>query len=327
MNAPIEVLPGIHVIELPLPFELESVNVYLVRLTGGYLLIDCGMETDASFAALQAGMDALGLNWTDIRQILLTHMHPDHMGLSAKLLELTGAELLMHEVEARHLQLVTSAERRLPWLRQAFVDAGVPEPMQDRIDSHFAVIRKNLHPLVPNRLLSGGEELETAVGRLQIHWTPGHSPGHMCLYCPGKKLLFSGDLILEHITPNIAWHPVHDTLAEFLTSLRGISDLEIDLILPSHGQPFRGHREWIAQTIAHHGERCDEIAGLLSVNPNTANGLVGELWKRTLSPINYHFAIFEVLAHLAHMQQQGRLRHSRENGALTWHVSEVEAGA
>src|ERR1700730_5352844 len=142
-------------------------------------------------------------------------MHPDHMGLSLKLLGLTGAELLMHEAEARHLQLVTSAERRLPWLQQAFEDAGVTETMQERVDTHFAGIRKNFHMLSPDRLLTGGEELETAFGRLQILWTPGHSPGHICLYCPERKLLFSGDLILEHITPNIAWHPVHDTLAEF----------------------------------------------------------------------------------------------------------------
>jgi len=76
-----EVLPGVHLVELPLPFTLGAINVYLVRLDGGYLLIDCGMDTEACFQALARGMEAVGAGWTDIREILLTHVHPDHMGL------------------------------------------------------------------------------------------------------------------------------------------------------------------------------------------------------------------------------------------------------
>jgi glyoxylase-like metal-dependent hydrolase (beta-lactamase superfamily II) len=313
-----EVPTGVHRIELPLPFELESVNVYLVRLRDGYMLIDCGMDTPEAFQALEQGMEALGLKWTDIRQILLTHMHPDHMGLSAKLLELSGAELLMHQAEAKHLELITGSDQRLPWLRQTFSQAGVPEEMQARIDRHFAVIRGNFHPLTPNRLLSGGEWIPTVIGPAQVLWTPGHSPGHICLYNPEARLLFSGDLILERITPNIAWFPERDTLAEFLESLNGLIEVPVDLILPSHGEPFRGHREWIAQTAGHHRDRCDQMRGLLSTDPSTAYALVGKLWKRKLSPINHHFAVFEVMAHLEYMQRQGRVRATQENGAVTW---------
>jgi glyoxylase-like metal-dependent hydrolase (beta-lactamase superfamily II) len=312
--------PGIHRIELPLPFELESVNVYLVKLADGYLLIDCGMDTEPAFEALERALQGLSVKWTEIRQILLTHMHPDHMGLSAKLLELTGAELLMHEKEAKHLELVNSSERRLPWLHDTFTQAGMPEEMQARIDRHFGEIRSNFHKLVPDRLLRGGEEIPTAVGRLEVLWTPGHSPGHICLYCPEQKLLFSGDLILEKITPNIAWFPERDTLAEFTASLSGLLDLEVDLILPSHGEPFQGHREWIAQTKDHHSERCDEIHGLLNATPDTAYALVGKLWTRRLSPINHHFAVLEVLAHLEHMQRQGRVHPQPHDGTVTWKV-------
>ena len=278
------------------------------------------METEASFSALDAGVKALGLGWTDIRQILLTHMHPDHMGLSSKLLELSGAELLMHAVEARHLRVLTDSDRRAPWLKQAFTEAGMPQAMQERIDSHFAFIRRNFHTLSPDRLLAGGEKIATGIGPLEVVWTPGHSPGHMCLYSARERAMFSGDLILEFITPNISWHPDTDMLAEFLQSLDQVHKLEIDTILPSHGEPFSGHRDWIAETILHHRERCDLIQGLLNGAPRTAYGLVGELWKRPLSAINYQFATLEVLAHLEHMKRQGRVRARVENGVMTWSV-------
>jgi glyoxylase-like metal-dependent hydrolase (beta-lactamase superfamily II) len=247
-------------------------------------------------------------------------MHPDHMGMAARLLELTGAELAMHQAEADHLRLVTGGNRRIPWLQEAYIQSGVPQSLETKMEEHLSTIRESFHPLDPGRLFAGGEELETALGPIEIIWTSGHSPGHICLYSRERKLLFSGDQILENITPNIAWHPGRDMLAEFLDSLAALALLDIDLILPSHGVPFSGHRAWIAETIGHHRERCDEILNLLVESPRTAHQMVGAMWRRQLSPINHHFAIFEVLAHLEHLKRQGKVRHRHENGALEWHV-------
>jgi glyoxylase-like metal-dependent hydrolase (beta-lactamase superfamily II) len=278
------------------------------------------METEPAFETLRAAMAERQIEWRDIRQIVLTHMHPDHMGMAAHLLELTGAELAMHRAEADHLRLVTGGNRRIPWLQEAYIQSGVPLSLETKMEEHFSTIRESFHPLDPGRLFAGGEELETALGPLEIVWTSGHSPGHICLYSRERKLLFSGDQILENITPNIAWHPGRDMLAEFLDSLAALALLDIDLILPSHGEPFPGHRAWIAETIGHHQERCDEILNLLVESPRTAHQMVGQMWRRELSPINHHFAIFEVLAHLEHLKRQGKVRHRHENGALEWHV-------
>jgi glyoxylase-like metal-dependent hydrolase (beta-lactamase superfamily II) len=315
-----EVYPGILALALPLPFELQSVNVYLVALREGFLLIDCGMNTEPAFETLRAAMEKRGLAWTDIHQILLTHMHPDHMGMAARLLKLSGAQLAMHEVEERHLKLVTGGGRRIPWLDDVYRQAGVPEALEQKMEAHFFGVRKNFDDLKPHRLFSGGEIIDTALGPFEIIWTSGHSPGHICLYSRERKLLFSGDQILEYITPNISWHPGRDMLAEFLESLENMISLEVDLIMPGHGEPFSGHREWIAATIVHHRERCDEIFGLIHKSPQTAHRMVAELWRKPLSPINHHFAIFEVLAHLEHMQRQGRVTHRDENGTLEWHA-------
>ena len=295
-------------------------NVFLVALPSGFVLIDCGMETEPAFETLRAAMEERQIEWRDIRQIVLTHMHPDHMGMAARLLELTGAELAMHQAEADHLRLVTGGNRRIPWLQEAYIQSGVPQSLETKMEEHLSTIRESFHPLDPGRLFAGGEELETALGPIEIIWTSGHSPGHICLYSRERKLLFSGDQILENITPNIAWHPGRDMLAEFLDSLAALALLDIDLILPSHGEPFSGHRAWIAETVGHHQERCDEILNLLVESPRTAHQLVGQMWRRELSPINHHFAIFEVLAHLEHLKRQGKVHHRSENGALEWHV-------
>jgi glyoxylase-like metal-dependent hydrolase (beta-lactamase superfamily II) len=309
-----------HRIELPLPFELATVNVYLVPLDEGYLLIDCGMETGASFAALEAGLAQVNIGWGDIRQILLTHMHPDHMGLSAKLLKLTGAPLLMHQREARQLAMVNTPSERSGWIGRAFSESGVPEPLQARMHKHFGAIRKNFHDLTPDCLLMGGEKIPTAIGPLEVIWTPGHSPGHVCLYSDRHRLLFSGDQILPKITPNISWMPEEDALADFLLSLERLKPVDVDLILPSHGMPFSGHRDWIEETVQHHHDRCDEIHALLLGNAFTAYGLVGRLWRKELSPINHQFALLEVLAHLEYMQRQGRIQRQNASGAIEWYV-------
>ena len=315
-----EVYPRVLSLALPLPFELESVNVFLVALESGYLLIDCGMHTAPAFETLRAALEERQIQWSDIHRIVLTHMHPDHMGMASRLLELTGAELAMHQAEAEHLNLVTNGNRRIPWLQEAYLQSGVPPLLETKMEEHFATIRENFHPLHPSRLFVGGEKLDTALGPLEIVWTSGHSPGHICLYSHERKLLFSGDQILEKITPNIAWHPNRDMLAEFLESLQTLASLDVGIILPSHGEPFSGHRPWIAATTSHHQERCEEMVTLLGKSPLTAHQMVGEMWRRRLSPINHHFAIFEVLAHLEYLRRQGRVRHRNGNGALEWHV-------
>ncbi len=311
------IAPGVSTISLPMPWELESVNVHLIELDEGYLLIDSGIGTPDCFEALEAALREHGVQWSDIKALCLTHLHPDHIGLSWKILDLTGARLLMHRTEVEYLDLV-SQENRAPFFEKAMLDAGVPEELQAKMDHAMRDVRRQYRPHRPHTVLEGGEKIPVRGGTLEAVWTPGHSPGHLCLYSPEHRYLISGDHILEYITPNIGWHPEKDMLAQYLESLELLTPYDVDLVIPSHGSAFRDHRRRIRETTDHHGERCLQIRTFIAAEPLTAHQVVGRVWPRKLSAFHHHFAVFEILAHLEYMSRRGEIAAQAREGALYW---------
>jgi glyoxylase-like metal-dependent hydrolase (beta-lactamase superfamily II) len=282
------------------------------------MLVDTGMDTEPCFNALDRARAGVGIAWTDIRTILLTHIHPDHIGLVRQAGALTRAGLMLHEADVRFLHQLSDHEASRAFQHQVLRTSGVSQEAIATMEGTLAEIRKTFFRIQPDRALTGGETIETAFGPLQVIWTPGHSPGHVCLYDASRRVLFSGDHILEHISPNIGWMPDHDALGEFLSSLDRVASLDVDLILPSHGAPFRGHREWVAKTRAHHAERCNLLLAALDGQPKTAAELIPSLWDRPLSPFHFRFALFELLAHLDHMSRTGRVRSKEDGGVTRW---------
>ncbi|HYM09085.1 MAG TPA: MBL fold metallo-hydrolase [Bryobacterales bacterium] len=319
-SAAVEVSPGIWLVKLPLPFPVGNINIYLIRGREGFLLLDCGMKTRACREALAAALDAAGAAWTDLRQIVISHLHPDHFGLAAEVRERSGAAICMHAAEAALLSPRFMDNdffaKHSAWLAAN----GVPADESEEIAQASRGIQEFIDMFEVDRTLEDGDRLAVAGGELEVLWTPGHSPGLLTFYFAERKLYFSSDHILEKITPNIGLH-THSSpnpLGDYLASLERIKAREIDLVLPSHGHPFANHREWIRATEQHHRERCERMLAAVAGSPRTAYEVVSVEWGEHLSPLNERFAVAETLAHLEYLRRQAKVAAERNNGVVRW---------
>ena len=317
-----EPTPGLVRIRLPLPFELNHVYVHVVRRGSGWMLIDTGLGNEACMNLLEEAFIEAGILWRDVKDVFLTHAHPDHVGGAPELLKRTGARLWMSAEERDHLAEVATSARVADWFTPTVRRAGAGAAEIAEMETVFAAMRRKFVPLKPEHVLYGGEEIETAIGPLLTVYTPGHSPGHLALYQAGSKLLISGDHVLTKITPNISWMPERDMLGEYHESLERVARLEVDEILPSHGGAFQGLASWVESAKRHHEVRCDGLLGGLAVGARTARELLPVLWPRPLGPWNLRFALFEVLAHLEYMLRRGRVV-KREGETERWEVTVV----
>ena len=289
---------ALHSIRLPFHLELNHVWVHLAACDGGYLMIDAGFGNEASMEALAAGLREAGVAWKDIHTLILTHAHPDHMGLVTQIQELSGARLWMHARDVEFLKRITSErgeENLLRW--------GTPAALADRVVEASKSTGKYFRVLTPDRLIEDGDR----VGPFTAVWTPGHAPGHLCYFEPGSRTLIAGDHVLPEITPHVSWSEGEDALADFLRSLERVAAMDVAVVVPSHGEVFRDLPGRVAEITEHHRLRCNAVMEALASGARTPHDIVGRLWRQTLSPFQYRFGIYEVMAHLEYLERNGTL--------------------
>ncbi len=291
----------VHRIRLPFHLELDHVNVFLVPDGAGWILVDAGFGTDECFAALEKGLETHGVAWREIQTLLVTHCHPDHIGLASRILDKSGAQLLMHTAERDFLDFISDIVDHPEILDGRMRSWGTPAEMVERISGTFRAVRQNFRHLKPDRLLQGGE----TIGPLETIWTPGHAPGHLCLYMPRERVLVSGDHVLKKITPHVAWVEGRDVLGEYLDSLERIATYDVETIHPSHGDPFGDLRERTREIALHHAWRCNTIRQAAQDGAQSPHDVVLRVWQDRLSPFQHRFALFEVMAHVEYMRRRG----------------------
>ncbi|TQK44197.1 glyoxylase-like metal-dependent hydrolase (beta-lactamase superfamily II) [Streptomyces sp. SLBN-118] len=335
---------GVWSIEVPIPDNpLGHTLVHLLDTDRGPVLIDTGWDDPASWDTLVAGLGSLGVGVGDVHGVVITHHHPDHHGLSGQVREASGAWVAMHAADSAVVRRIREAEPEvwLDYLTDKLTRAGAPDehtrPLREARASGRMRTLPGLRAALPDREIVPGELLDLAGRRLRAIWTPGHTPGHVCLHLeedhpanrPGNGRLFSGDHLLPEITPHIGLYEdpddatVADPLGDYLDSLERIGRLAPAEVLPAHQYAFPDAASRVRELLAHHEER---LAGLLALlaEPLTPWQVAERMeWNRPWDRIPYgsrNIAVSEAEAHLRRLVKLGRAE-VRTAGAPTSYVA------
>lgn len=312
---------GVTWLRLPVPGGLRHINVWLLEDDAGWTLIDTGMDVAAARAAWDGPFAAV-LGGRPIIRIICTHHHPDHAGLAGWLAARHRVPIYMSGPEERLLRVLlgTGSDPTAALARvAAFEREGFAVTAEMRPVAAVEGYRRVMSGIPAEiRRLSDGEELRIGGVRWVAHLVRGHTDGQLVFHAPAAGLLIAGDQVLPRITSNIGIYPERDDLdplASFLDSFGRLAALEPEpLVLPSHGDVFRGLRLRLEQLRAHHAGTLAEVEALVSA-PTTAAELAGRLFRAPLDPLNRILAIGETLAHLHYLVARGRLRVVDEPGA------------
>jgi glyoxylase-like metal-dependent hydrolase (beta-lactamase superfamily II) len=321
-----ELADGILWMRLPLPMALDHVNVYALRDGDGWTVVDTGFDTRRTRAIWAALLDG-PLAGAPVVRVLVTHHHPDHVGLAGWMQAALGAETWATRTAwlfARMLAL-DEQDRPAPETVGFWRAAGMaPEMLARRMDErpfNFADVVAPM-PLGFRRIAAGaavrlaGRDWDVRVGH-------GHAPEHATLWCRDEPLVIGGDQLLPGISPNLgvyATEPGADPVAEWLDSCRAFQPhaTEDQLVLPGHKLPFRGLPLRLDQLIENHAHALDRLIGWLD-EPRTAAECFPPLFRRAIGPGEYGLALVEAVAHLNHLHGLGQVSRTRRgDGAWLW---------
>jgi glyoxylase-like metal-dependent hydrolase (beta-lactamase superfamily II) len=312
---------GIVQIRLPMTGNpLRYINGYLLEDDDGLTLIDAGWKADDVLAALHAGLQASGYEFAAIRRLLITHCHFDHYGLAGTLRRAGVGELVMHardwELARDHLSDPAAIDAAADdWIARNGLRVDVS------LDEELMHNRTEL--AAPTRMLAGGER----IGRLRALWTPGHTPGHLCFLDERTGAMFTGDHILDPVTPHIGvWRPgTFNPLGDYIASLHSVAATGATMVFPAHGEPFPGLARRVHELLAHEAHRERLIAAAFNGRSRTAADIARVLpWTRRerpfgeLSPAHQQFAVAETLAHLEHLRRRNAVESVERGGSIVY---------
>jgi glyoxylase-like metal-dependent hydrolase (beta-lactamase superfamily II) len=331
------VASGVFRLALPLGIhDIPSMSAYLVADDDGDTLVDCGIafverdgpgrhgtEEDGT-GPLAAALARCGSGFDRLARLVVTHAHIDHFGLAGEVIRRTDADLWMHAETDRDLAKYDEPDEAVDRRTLMLADHGL-------YGSELTEASEGLHdwmPVMPSigrptTRLHGGESFRAGERTWSVVHTPGHSPGHVCLWAQRDSLLCSGDHLLERVSPPVTFERgfERDPMGSYLRSLRAVRALEPDLVLPGHGAPFRDGARRADAIERGKRRRLAQVLDLLTAGDRTVVRLTTELFRGRLTGSQRHFAMAEILAYLAYHEVRGAAeRVRRPDGVFVWRM-------
>lgn len=309
---------GIHLIPAPLPFESPPwVNTYAVEADGGLLLIDCGTDWEEGRAALRDGFATLGLDEAAVHTLLVSHLHPDHVGMSSRLVREWGCRFVMHRRAASLVGRYNDTPGYAVRLKSIALDHGVPDRI---VEAATSLRRPDYMPPIdpPDHVVDEGDQIDLGGSRsLHVIHTPGHEPAHICVRDSRTGILFSGDHILPRISPVIMYDlELGDPLGDYMASLGKLLSQQIGVTYPAHGTLIERGDERARQILLHHERRLGDMADLIEAGDATAWDVMLQSFRPNLDPLQARLAFLETVSHLEHLRLGERIDAETRSGTV-----------
>ena len=313
---------GIHRLAIPTPFAVGRVNVYLID-DDPLTLVDAGPNSGTSFDELTRGIAGLGHRLEDIELVILTHQHIDHLGLVGLVASHSGAEVAAIDAAVPFVERFTEeAQADDDFAREVMLRHGISEDVVSALQSVSRAFRAWGARADVTRVLHDGDVLDFRDRRLQAFFRPGHSPSDTVFLDADRKILFSADHLLGHISSNPLITRPRDgsegrpqALVAYLRSLELTREMDVDLVLPGHGDPITDHRALIDDRLALHRRRADKLYGLIAERPRSAYELAQALWGN-IAVTQAYLTLSEVLGHTDMLLNEGRVREVEDGGVV-----------
>ncbi len=311
---------GIHRLAIPTPFAVGRVNVYLIE-DEPLTLVDAGPNSGTSFDVLQRGLADLGHALEDIELVVLTHQHIDHLGLVSLVAAHSGAEVAAIDVAVPFVENFSiEAQAEDDFARDVMLRHGIPADVTAALQSVSRAFRAWGARVEVTRVLHDGGRIELRDRTFEVAFRPGHSPSDTVFWDRERGHLIAGDHLLGHISSNPLITRKSDgsgersrALIAYLDSLRQTREMDVEMVLPGHGDPVLDHRTLIDQRFAMHARRADKIHRLVVERPRTAYEVAQALWGN-IAVTQAFLTLSEVLGHMDLLLAEGRVREHERDG-------------
>jgi glyoxylase-like metal-dependent hydrolase (beta-lactamase superfamily II) len=330
-----EVTPGVFRLVLPLGIHgIPAVNGYVIADAHSATLVDCGIWTGEADGqgtrALEDGLSACGFSLAQVGRLIITHAHIDHYGIAGEVARQSGADVWMHRLTNLDIAKYRDPEAAVNLREQMLADHGIYGAELEDASTGL----RDWMPVMPSiaeptTRLQGGERF-TADGRAwEVIHTPGHSPGHVCLWSADDRILLSGDHLLPAITSPVTFERgfERDPMSSYLDSLRRVAALGPALVLPGHGDPFPDGGRRAAAVEHAKRRRLEQVWRIIEVEALPVTEIAERLFGKRLTGSAQHFAMAEVLAFLAYYDVRGRAQRLRgPDGVFRWYPIHAPEG-